>query len=121
MFVESGVLAAASSHSRSHRRGGMIARRFPLHAHKQRVRIGAILADGKFVVVADLEYHIPVVEHDERVGFPVGHVDQLRTIIAFRSLAVDDVPLVGRILEEDLSRRRVNQRLPLVRRPLAAR
>lgn len=119
--MESGVLAAASPNSRSHRRGGMIARRFPLHAHKQRVRIGAIAAGGNFVAVLDLEYHGPVDEQDERVGFPVGHVGQLRTIIAFRSSAVDDVPLVGQSPDEGLSHRRVDQRPPLVRRLLAAR
>lgn len=120
VFVESGVLAAASSYSRSHRCCSMIARRFFLHAHKQRVRIGAKVADGKAVADAGLEHRIPVVKQEERVDFPVGHVNQLRTIVAFRSSAVEDVPL-GQCLDEGLPRRRVDQRLPLVRRRLAAR
>lgn len=121
VFVECGVLAAASSYPWPHRRGGMIARCSFLPAHKQRVRIGAIVAHGYAVAVSGLEYHIPVVEQDERVGFPVGHVDQLRAIVAFRSSAVEDVPLRGHFRDESSTHRRVNQRLPLVQRRLAAR
>jgi len=121
MFVESSVLAAASSHSWPHGGGGVISRRFSLHADEQRVRIGTVVADGKAIDAAGLEDRVPVVEQDERVGLPVGHVYQLRAVVAFRPTAVEDVPVCGRFRMERLPRRRVDERLPFVRRWLAAR
>lgn len=94
----------------------MITRWFFLLAHKQRVRIGAI---GKLANRNAVEHDTPVNEQDKRARFPVGHVTQLRTIVAFRFSAIADIPFGGQRLDEIFLRRRVNQRLPFVRRRLA--
>lgn len=119
--METGVLAATTSHPGSHGRGSVIARRFLRHAYEQGVRIGAVVAGGEGVGVADLEHRVPIVEQNERVGLAEGHVDQLRAVVAFRPAAVDDVPVGGQLVVERLTRQREDQRLPLVRRQLAAR
>lgn len=119
MFVESGVLAAASSYTRPHRRGCVTARFF-LHANEQVGAVGTVLARGEALGAADLEHRVPVVEQDERVCFPEGHMDQLPTVVALRPHAVNDVPL-ERYVDERLLRWRVNHWLPRARRRLAAR
>jgi len=73
--VETGFLAAATSHSRLHGRGGLIALQFLRFAHEHGVCIGAVVTGGKGTVsVADLKHHVSIVEQDERVAVPLRHV-----------------------------------------------
>jgi len=62
VFVENGVVAAATSQLRLHGRGGLIALRLLRHAQEQGIRIGAIVTGGKELRVAELEHRVTVVE-----------------------------------------------------------
>lgn len=117
--MESSVLAAASSYTWPHRRGGVIARFF-LHANKQVGVVRAVLTCREALRAADLEHCISVVEQDEWVCLSKGHMGQFATVVAFGSHTVDDVPIRWYV-DEFLFSRRINHWLPRARWRLAAR